>query len=86
MSAALCDRSWNAQCSGPRVWVSCAYADINECALNHNDYDVNAEYINTDGSFGCQCTPQAGYKGDGKTCIDVDECSTGTHSCSAQAM
>ena len=41
------------------------YADINECAGNHT-CDTNADCIDTDGSYWCQCL--SGFTGDGYIC------------------
>ncbi|XP_076821613.1 uncharacterized protein LOC143468345 isoform X3 [Clavelina lepadiformis] len=43
--------------------------DIDECNLNLDNCDENAECINTDGSFDCVC--KEGYTGDGVTCTSV---------------
>ncbi|KAK3577967.1 hypothetical protein CHS0354_020807 [Potamilus streckersoni] len=40
--------------------------DIDECATDGNNCNINAVCINTEGSFSCVCKP--GYQGDGKTC------------------
>merc|ERR1712136_412777 len=54
--------------------------DIDECAQAMDDCDVNANCVNADGSFFCEC--QTGYTGDGVLiCQDVDECEVGTHQC-----
>ena len=47
----------------------CGYflKDIDECELETDTCDVNAECTNTDGSYTCSCN--AGYSGDGMTCI-----------------
>jgi len=40
----------------------------------------NSECVNTEGSYICQC--QEYYTGDGYTsCVDTDECATGTANC-----
>lgn len=44
----------------------------NECDTGNNDCDVNANCIDTDQGFDCEC--MNGYVGDGKTCEDIDEC------------
>ena len=40
--------------------------DIDECYSDQHDCDVNAECINTDGSFNCSC--RDGYMGNGTSC------------------
>ena len=40
--------------------------DINECDDGTASCDVNAQCINTDGSYNCSCS--SGYSGDGMTC------------------
>uniref|UniRef100_A0A0G4I040 EGF-like domain-containing protein n=1 Tax=Chromera velia CCMP2878 TaxID=1169474 RepID=A0A0G4I040_9ALVE len=49
-------------------------SDIDECAQNSHDCDGGgrAMCINTDGHFHCECTP--GFQGDGRSCMDVNEC------------
>ena len=44
---------------------------------------VNAKCSNTLGGFTCKCN--TGYRGNGKSCVDVDECSDGSHSCDVNA-
>ena len=46
--------------------------------------DPNAECVNKVGTYGCQCL--AGYDGDGKTCINRDECALGVDSCDSNAQ
>ena len=46
--------------------------DIDECAINTGDCDLNATCANFNGSFSCTCND--GFSGDGTTCKDVDEC------------
>ena len=41
-------------------------ADIDECALNQDNCNVNAECVNTPGSFQCVC--REGYEGSGIIC------------------
>ena len=41
-------------------------ADLDECTTNTRNCDVNADCVNTVGSYTCTC--RAGYTGDGQTC------------------
>ena len=42
------------------------YLDLDECDSGTHNCDVNADCINTAGSYTCTCKP--GYQGDGETC------------------
>ena len=42
------------------------FPDLEECSTNTHNCDVNADCVNTVGSYSCNC--RAGYTGDGKTC------------------
>ena len=48
------------------VWVRCV-SDIDECV--DRACDPNAECMDTDGAYVCQCN--TGYAGDGKTCSGI---------------
>lgn len=56
-----CDDGWE------RDGDTCV--DIDECAVELDDCDRNADCMNIDGSFMCMCEP--GYEGDGKTCTRI---------------
>ncbi len=58
-------------------------ADIDECATNADNCDVNATCANTAGSFTCACND--GYVGDGVTCSVDQDCSTGEVTCDTNA-
>jgi len=60
------------------------FTDLDECSTHTHNCDVNADCINTVGSYSCTC--KAGYSGDGQTCTDVDECSSNSHSCDVNAV
>ena len=49
--------------------VSVAITDINECMVNTDGCDTNADCTNTIGSYTCACNQ--GYNGNGLTCIDM---------------
>ena len=42
------------------------HTDIDECEIDSDSCDVNAECSNTYGSYMCQCLP--GFSGDGQSC------------------
>ena len=48
------------------------FLDINECLLWTTKCSSNAQCINTQGSYNCNC--HDGYEGDGEKCYDVNEC------------
>ena len=43
--------------------------DIDECVSGTDNCDSNADCINTESSFTCQCS--SGYDGDGETCAGM---------------
>ncbi|KAL9972572.1 hypothetical protein ACROYT_G018902 [Oculina patagonica] len=69
--------------------VSCASChnytcseDLDECGKNGHSCHQNGVCTNTYGSYSCQCA--SGYSGDGRTCTDIDECSS-SHTCDSSA-
>ena len=48
------------------IFPNLIFADLEECATNTHNCDVNADCVNTVGSYSCKC--RAGYTGDGQTC------------------
>jgi len=69
--------------------VSCARCnnytcseDLDECGSNGHNCHQNGVCSNTYGGYSCQCAN--GYSGDGRTCIDIDECFSG-HTCDSSA-
>ena len=48
------------QASDPSLGPSNDCADINECISGQNDCSENADCLNTEGSFRCQC--HSGYR------------------------
>eukprot|EP00933_Yihiella_yeosuensis_P081015 TRINITY_DN94549_c0_g1_i1.p1 TRINITY_DN94549_c0_g1~~TRINITY_DN94549_c0_g1_i1.p1 ORF type:complete len:1127 (+),score=189.67 TRINITY_DN94549_c0_g1_i1:122-3502(+) len=55
--------------------------NVNECTANTHGCNASANCIDNDGSFWCQCKP--GYVGDGKECVDEDECRIRANPCPA---
>lgn len=51
------------------------FTDIDECLHGTSTCSSNANCVNTQGSYHCQCAD--GYHGDGINCYDDDECSNG---------
>ena len=47
------------------------FLDLNECNSEH-DCDDKADCVNTHGGYYCSC--RQGYTGNGKQCIDINEC------------
>ena len=45
-------------------------ADVDECSADSNPCDVNAQCINTDGSYSCVC--EQGFTGNGTVCNGTD--------------
>ncbi len=45
------------------------FIDVNECSLDTNSCDSNADCNNTVGSYSCQC--RSGYAGNGKSCLGM---------------
>ncbi|CAH1802929.1 unnamed protein product, partial [Owenia fusiformis] len=54
--------------------------EVDECALGTDRCSTNA--LCTDISGGYRCTCNAGYIGDGFTCLDYNECLQGEFDCS----
>eukprot|EP00117_Sycon_ciliatum_P048774 scpid82359/ scgid34679/ Fibrillin-2 len=53
--------------------------EIDECTTNTDQCHASATCEDTPDSYTCQC--DAGYKGNGTSCSDIDECSTYQHRC-----
>ncbi|CAH3190226.1 unnamed protein product, partial [Porites evermanni] len=58
--------------------------DDDECLKTPPVCDDNAICNNTLGSYRCSC--KAGFRGDGKTCQDINECTTNARNCDANAF
>ena len=52
--------------SSRELTIKCCSTDKNECNTGSYECDVNADCVNTAGSYTCVC--KQGYTGDGKTC------------------
>ena len=52
--------------SSRELIIKCCSTDKNECNTGSYECDVNADCVNTAGSYTCVC--KQGYTGDGKTC------------------
>ena len=59
-------------------------SDTDECAVGTDNCDTNATCTNAVPSFTCMCN--AGWMGDGVTCVDVDECADATDNCDPNAI
>ena len=46
---------------------------------------MNAAYVDTEGTYECDCHDQAGNGFGSDGCLDVNECSTGDTQCDANA-
>ena len=66
-------------------WNGRICSDENECADERVfQCDPNAKCVKEIGTYGCQCL--AGYEGNGKRCINLDECALGVDSCDSNAQ
>ena len=52
------------------------YSDLDECTTHTHNCDVNADCINSVGSYSCKCN--AGYTGDGQICSGKRQTKTPT--------
>lgn len=68
------------QCDTAQTPSKCE--DVNECATATHDCNANANCTNTVGSFECKC--KSGFTGNGRQCVDVDECAK-SHDCHEHA-
>ncbi|KAE8278631.1 Nidogen-2 [Larimichthys crocea] len=58
---------------------------VNPCYAGTHDCDTTAQCIPQEGqAFQCQCA--TGYRGDGRNCYDIDECTESLISCGAHAQ
>jgi len=80
--AAICadpdaDTTGDFTCTCPAGWTGMGHGamgcvDVDECAMSTDDCASDATCTNVDGGFTCACND--GFIGDGRTCVDVDEC------------
>ena len=56
-----------------------SFLDIDECVEKRDNCSLNADCIDEEGGFRCECDD--GYTGDGVTCSDIDECTVGSAKC-----
>ncbi|XP_075163375.1 cubilin homolog [Haematobia irritans] len=79
----ICDQGWTRNITAIKnstATLACDI-DIDECEGSRNP--CHSECINLPGTFKCGPCP-TGYTGNGKMCIDVDECATNNGGCSLQ--
>ncbi|XP_078342156.1 uncharacterized protein LOC144627995 isoform X2 [Oculina patagonica] len=75
--------SFTCNCRPGFVKDGSSCADVNEC--KNYICPSSMACINTFGSFTCDCGDGKQYDVTAKTCIDIDECSTGQYSCNPLA-
>ncbi|XP_060238022.1 nidogen-2 isoform X2 [Meriones unguiculatus] len=69
---------------GP-VEVDSAPAPVNPCYDGSHTCDTTARcHPGTGVEYTCECTP--GFQGDGRSCVDVNECATGFHRCGPNSV
>ncbi|XP_066550833.1 nidogen-2 isoform X1 [Amia ocellicauda] len=57
----------------------------NPCYKGNHECDTTAQCLPGEGmQYRCQCA--TGYRGDGRSCSDIDECAEGLSSCGSQAL
>ncbi|XP_006872431.1 PREDICTED: nidogen-2 [Chrysochloris asiatica] len=60
-------------------------APVNPCHDGSHMCDTTAQcHPGTNAAYTCECAP--GYQGDGRSCVDVDECTTGSHHCGPNSV
>ncbi|XP_071091972.1 latent-transforming growth factor beta-binding protein 4-like [Haliotis cracherodii] len=87
--SSVCPTGWTSDPPGGNNYllcytgICCIQIDDDECTLNTHDCHSQATCSNTIGSFTCACN--AGFTGDGKTCVDTNECATNNGGCDSNA-
>ncbi|XP_064148544.1 nidogen-2 isoform X1 [Loxodonta africana] len=60
-------------------------APVNPCYDGSHTCDTTAQcHPGTGLAYTCECAP--GYQGDGRNCVDVNECATGVHHCGPNSV
>ena len=59
--------------------------DINECSLNTTNW-CDQLCINTNGSFQCSCNAGFSLSSNGRSCLDINECTAGAHNCQQRCI
>ena len=59
--------------------------DINECSLNTTNW-CDQLCMNTNGSFRCSCNAGFSLSSNGRSCLDINECTSGTHNCQQRCI
>lgn len=59
--------------------IAVLFADINECAMQ--GICNNGQCVNAQGGFQCQCKQGYALDGEGKDCLDIDECRISAELC-----
>lgn len=52
---------------------------MDECSTEEHNCNLNADCVNTPGSYRCAC--KEGFNGDGFSCSDMDECADNVNLC-----
>ena len=73
--------SYVCECKPGFARMGSACVDVDECALDTDRCDPNAECVNKAGGYACECKKGYENQPDGLSCADIDECANGTASC-----
>ncbi|XP_014673762.1 PREDICTED: fibrillin-1-like [Priapulus caudatus] len=69
------------QCSCYVGYTGSQCSDVNECLMQPSVCQHADTCVNTDGSFTCDCSTGYSLLANGNTCININECVIGTHTC-----